>query len=335
MDDQALAAELDERQRGQARERRLRRLAGHQRLQQRERDAPQHRRGVERLAGRRVEPVEVQPGELLHDRRQDRVLRRVRARLQRGGGELERQRMPAGEAVDPGRLLLVEPRAAQHLVRVRRRERAERHGAQQRAERGPPGGARRVAGGEHDAHMRGQRGQQLAAQPAVDQAQPLRGVDDEHRGRRARGREEAAGRRAAVGKIPACGGVQRGLEAGRRRLDRATVDSDHGRAARGRLPAERPQQRGLAGPGDAVHDRRERAVVLEHAQQRGQLRLAPDEGGAALREERSQRARHGQGAAIGSGSGAATSVATTGLTASVGSISASAWRCSTSGSLAS
>ena len=313
VDHQALAPELDERQRRQARERHRRRVAGHERTQQRERHAAQHARRVERLASSAVEPVEVERRELLDDGRQDRVLGRVRPRADGRGGQLQRQRVPAREAVDPRRLFLVEPGAAQHLGRVCRRERAERHGAQQLAEGGAPDGAGGVAGREHDARVRRQRGQEVLAQPAVEQPQALGGVDDEHR--RGARREPVADRAG---------------EALRGRLDRAAVDGDDRRAALGRLGPEGAQQRGFARPGDAVHDGGQRPVVLEQAEQGGELGLAADDGRAALGEQRSERARHGQ-AASGSGSGACTIVATTRLIASVGSISASAWRSSASG----
>ena len=112
---------------------------------------------VERRARRRVEPVEVERGELLRDGRQDRVLGRVRALADRRRRELQRQRVAAHEAVDPLGLRLVEPGAAQHLGGVGGRERAERHRAQQLAERRAPDRARRVARGDHDARVRGQR----------------------------------------------------------------------------------------------------------------------------------------------------------------------------------
>ena len=135
--------------------------------------------------------------------------------------------MPAHEAVDPLGLRLVEPGPAQHLGRVRRRQRPERHRTQQLAERRAPHGARRVARGEDDARVLGQRGQERLAQPAIEQPQPLGGVDHED--------DRAAG-----------GGERRldgGEEALRRRLDRATVDGHDGGAALGRLRAEGPQQR--------------------------------------------------------------------------------------------
>ena len=80
-----------------------------------------------------------------------------------------------------------------------------------------------------------------------------------------------------------------------------------------------------------MHDGRERPAGLEHAEQRRELRVAAGERRAPLGQQRSERPRHGQVAAAGSGSGATMIVATTGLIASVGSIVASPWRRRASG----
>ena len=131
-----------------------------------------------------------------------------------------------------------------------------------------------------------------------------------------------------VGLQPAPDG---GEEALRRRLDLAAVDGHDVRAARGRLGAERAQQRGLARAGDAVDDHHGRRVV----EQRGELLVAADHRRAPLGEQRSEGAAHGQADADRLGSGATTVVATTGLIASVGSISASACSSRCSGLVAS
>jgi hypothetical protein len=272
MDDEALAPELDEGQRREPRERRLRRLVRQQRREQRERDAAQDGRRVERLARRRVEPVEVERRQLLHDRRQDRVLRRVRPLVERRRRELERQRMAAHEAVDPLGLRLVQPGPAEHLGRVGRLQRAERERPQQLAERRPPDGARRVAGGDHDARVLGQRGQEGQAQPPVEQAQALGVVDHQHH------------RSAGAVQIAPDGGE----EALRRRLDLAAVDGDDRHAARGRLAAQRAEERGLARAGDAVDDDDGRRVV----EQGGELVVAADDARTPLGQQRSQGPPH-------------------------------------------
>ena len=303
MDDQALAPQFDEWQRLQPCEC-VPRVIREQRRQQRERDTAQDRRRVQDRARRRVEPVEVERREFLHDGRQDRVLRGVRALAQRRRRQLQRERMPAHEAVDPLGLGLVEPGPAEHFGRVGERQRPERHGKQQLAERRPPDGAGRVARGQDHAGMSGQRRQERLTQPPVQQPQALGGVDHENVGVVARG----------------------GPESLRRRLDRPAVDGHHARAARHRLRPEGPQERGLARAGDAVHDGHERPVVVEELAQRGELLVAADERAAPLGEQRAER----HATWTGSGSGAATTVDFTSLIPSSGSISASAWRASIS-----
>ena len=168
--------------------------------------------------------------------------------------------------------------------------------------------------------MLGQGRQERQAQPAVEQAQALGGVDHEHD--------------RAVGGLEA--GLDGGAEALRRRLDRAAVDGHDDGAARRRLGAEGAQQRGLARAGDAVDDGHERPVVVEQREQRIQLALAADQRGAPLGQQRSEGPAHRvrrRGRARGPAR--ATIVAATGLIASTGSCSASACRSSSSGLLAS
>jgi hypothetical protein len=134
----------------------------------------------------------------------------------------------------------------------------------------------------------GKRREEGLAQPAVEQAQVLRGVD----------RNDDA----AVAEI----GRDGGEEARGRRLDRAAVDRDDRHVTRRRLGPERAQQRRLPGARDAVDDRDDRAVVVEESAQGSQLRVPPDDRRAALGQQRSEGACHrGQ-----SGSGAATIVET-------------------------
>ena len=313
MDDEPLAAELDERQRAQPLEG-IRRRRQHA-AEQGQRHSAQDAGGVERCARLGVEPVEVQRGKLLHDGRKHRVLGRVRPLAESRGGELQGQRVTANEAVDPLGLCLVEPRAEQHLGGVGRRQRAERDGAQQLPERGAPDGARCVARTDHDTCVRRQRREEGLAEPAVEQTQVLRGVDAHHR--------------AAVAELRRDGGE----EARGRRLDRSPVDRDHHSAALRSLSPERAQQRRLPRARDAVGHRHDRSVVVQQPAQGSELGVAADHGRPALGQQRSERT-HRQ-ARTGSGSGAATIVETTGLIASVGSFIASAWRSSASGSLAS
>ena len=191
VDDEPLAAELDEGQRREAGEGVLRRYIGQQRRQQREGDAAQDAGRVQRFARRGVEAVEVERGELLHDGRQHGVRGCVRALAHGRRRELQRERVAVDEAVDPRRLRARRgPRGAAPRRRRARRQRADGHDAQELAEGRAPRGAGRVARGHDDARVGGQRRQQLQAQPRVDEPQALGGVDRQHGGagqRRERG----------------------------------------------------------------------------------------------------------------------------------------------------
>ena len=227
----------------------------------------------------RVEPVEVERGELLHDGRQDRVLGRVRALADRRGRELQRQRVAAHEAVDPLGLRLVEPGAAQHLGGVGGRQRAERHRAQQLAERRAPDGAGRVARGEDDARVRGQRGQEASVRSQPSSSRRRSAVSTTSTTTRRVGgprlRPTAARKPCGVGSTA--------------RPSTATTR----RAALGRLGAERPQQRRLARAGDAVDDGHERPVVVEQREQRASSASRPTSVARALGQQRSERPAHG------------------------------------------
>ena len=187
--------------------------------------------------------------------RQDRVLGRVGALAHGRRRELQRQRVAVDEAVDPRGLLVVEARAAQHLGGVARAP-AGRRGtdAQQLAERRAPRGARRVARRHDDARVPGQRGQQLQAQPPVDEPQALGGVDRHHHG--ARQRRERGGE-TLERCVDAAG--EGGEEARGRGLDLAAVDGDERRAALDGLDAEGPQRASTC-PSPPCRGRRRRAA---------------------------------------------------------------------------
>ena len=128
MDEQALGAELDERQRAQAGEQVGGVLVGEHRLQQRQRGAAHDGRGVECAPGDRLEPVDVQAGELLDHRPDDGVLGRERRAFgERSGGELQRQRVAVREGRDPGGGATVRLRCAR-AARARPRPRGCRAG---------------------------------------------------------------------------------------------------------------------------------------------------------------------------------------------------------------
>ena len=286
VDDEAFPPELDERQRAQPREGLLRRLVGQQRGEQRERHAAQHRGGVQRAARRGLQPVEVQRGELLQHGGRHGAGGRAGPLADRRRAELQRQRMAAREAVDPRGLGVVEARPVQDLPGGVGLQRPGGDREHQRAERAAPRGAGCVAGGQHDTRVLRQRGEEVPAQPVVDEAQALGGVEhDDHRGLVGEGGHSPGGRRAG-------GAPQRGEDALRRRLDVAAVEREHRRAAPGGLGGQRAHERRLARPGDAVHDGQQRAVVVEQGQQPRQLGLAADHRRPTLGQERSERARH-------------------------------------------
>ena len=177
-------------------------LAGQQRAEQRQRDAAQHRGRVEHLARRGSSPSRYSAasscttvGSTASSGASGRSRTADAASCSDSG-------CPRTKRLTHSACVLVEPGAAQHLGRVGGRQRPERHGAQQLAERRPPDGARRVARGDHDARVRGQRRQERLAQPAVEQPQPLGGVDHEHdRAVGARARPTAARKPCGVGSI--------------------------------------------------------------------------------------------------------------------------------------
>ena len=94
VEEQAVVAELDERQAQQAVEGVLRRGVGQHRGQERHRRPADHGRRVERLPGHRVEPVEVQLRELRDDRLDgDGLDVHVRSVLEGGRRESQRERV--------------------------------------------------------------------------------------------------------------------------------------------------------------------------------------------------------------------------------------------------
>ena len=81
MNHQALGAKLDKRERAQHAEQLGRVVVRQHRLQQGERRTADDGGGVERAAGHPIEPIDVQPGQLLDHRPQHSVLRRQRGPL--------------------------------------------------------------------------------------------------------------------------------------------------------------------------------------------------------------------------------------------------------------
>ena len=293
MHDQAVVSQLDERKCAQALEGVLRRALGQHRREQRERDPANDRGGVERLARRRLEDVEVELGQLVEYRPQCDVLERGGgARTDGGGRELEREWVSAGEPVHALRVRRIEPLPLQEVLGLALGEIPERQAQYERApaRRRVPDRDGGLAACQDEARVVAQRGSEEPADPAVEQAQDLVGVDDQHDAlaepRQALGRLLGARRRASDG---ASEGIQ---ESRLGRLDRAAVDLHHRRARVARLAGERLQQRRLADAGDAVHEDDEAAALLERPEQGGLLRGPADDLGRPFLDELANRPAH-------------------------------------------
>jgi hypothetical protein len=117
VDDEPVLPELDEGESSEAFEDILRRAIGQHRLEERERDSPDHRSGVERLPGRAVQAVEIEAGELVEDRLQRHVVElEVGAIPHSGSRELERERVPARQPVHAVGVGAVEAGSRQELA---------------------------------------------------------------------------------------------------------------------------------------------------------------------------------------------------------------------------
>ena len=248
--------------------------------------------GVERASRRVVEPAEVEAGELVDQRGNDRLVERQPGpRGQRGGGETQRERVAVGEPIHARQVGLGHAAASQQLLGLIAREAGQGNDGQQVAEGEGPSRGRLVTPGEHDADVVGEGGHEALAQPVVEQPQPLERVDDEH--------DALGDAREALGHVAErCHAVvvergrERGEEAAFGGLDRACVELEHGRAPGARAAGEGPHQRGLPDARDAVHHGDERAAVVEQRQERGELLVAADEGAGPLVEDLLQRLGH-------------------------------------------
>ncbi len=173
VDEQPVVPELDERQRPQSLERVLRGTLGQHRVEQRERDAANDRRGIQRFAQWRVEHLEVELGQLIEHGLQCDVLELCFwPRAHCGRRELERQRVPARQPVDPLRVGGLEARSRQELLGLALGEIPERHAEHERApaRRGVPDRHRRLPPCDHETRVVAQRGCEAPADPAVEQA---------------------------------------------------------------------------------------------------------------------------------------------------------------------
>ena len=149
--------------------------------------------------------------------------------------------------------------------------------------RAPPGCDGRLAACHDEARVVAQSRCEDPADPAVEQAQDLVGVQDQH--------DALAKPRQSLGRLlGTCRGAPDGRseglqEAALGRLDRAAIDAHDRRTEIPRLAGERLEQRGLAHAGDAVHEDHELAALLEHPEQGGLLRGAADDLRRSLLDE--------------------------------------------------
>ena len=253
VEEQAVVAQLHEREAQQAVERVLRRGVGEHRRQQRHGRPANHGRRVQRLPGHRIEPVEVELRELGDDRLDgDGLDVHVGAVLQRRGREPQRERVPPSEAVDPFGVGGVDPRLAQQGLGLGARQPAEWEVPEQRAERALPAGHRRLAAGQDHPDAVAQRRDERPLQPRVEQAEDLVGVEHEHD---ALTEAVEPGRRLGrAGRGDARRVRQRRQEPPLRWLDRPAVEVEHRRATVAGLVRERLDERRLAHAREAVDE---------------------------------------------------------------------------------
>ena len=124
-------------------------------------------------------------------------LRAARIGAHRGRREHQRQRVAVGELARPAGLALVEAAQAQEFGRFALGQHLQRELGHEPcpACRRLPGHRRSISSGEHGERGGGQRGQEPRAQPGVEQAEHLVGVDHDDRP----GRREGADERRRVG----------------------------------------------------------------------------------------------------------------------------------------
>ena len=207
---------------------------------------PNDGRGVQRLPGHRIEPVEVQLRELRDDRLDgDGLDVHVRAVLEGGRREPQRERVAPGEAVDPLGVGGVDARLAQERLGVGARQPARAGGPEQRgrtcspsrssaarARTGRPGRSRSATGRTPAAARRRTGGTPRRCRATSTTRSPRL--------------LEPGAASAGLGEVGAGRVRERRQEPPLRRLDRAAVEAEHRRAAVPRLVRERLDERRLA-----------------------------------------------------------------------------------------
>ena len=212
--------------------------------------------------------------------------REARVTGQRFRGDDDGERMPAGERPDPHGVVATDGAGGEETIAVLVGQRTDQQFGQQGA---PPGGRtpRHVGtstAGQHRGDGRGQRRDELVADPAVEQVQPLEAVDHQ---------DLCLG----VGQLPGgdCSGLwcgsakgcaQRCQRSRHRRLRPVPVDR-HGLH---RQEGERPvDQRGLADPARTVHEHDRWSVRLEQRAQAPTFGRAADHRGGGRRGQCGRR----------------------------------------------
>ena len=299
--DQAVRAELHERQRAQHVVGVVRGDVRQQGAEERHGRPAQRAGGVEHGPGRLAEAGQVDPGEFGDDGGDRRVGdREVGAGAPGGGGEPQRQRVAVGEADDPGGVGVAESFAAQQRAGVGGGQVRQRHRGQQVPEIPDPGGDGRLAAGQRQPGVVAQARHEFLPQPGVQQPELFVGIENQDHPV-AEGAERGGGLgdgRHRPGPAGWSGpqrpdrAAERGEETALGRLDAAAVQADDGGAARSRVLGERGQQRGFPDPGDAVHGHDQRAVTLGQFEEHRPLRLPADHGGGPGGQQCSQGPAH-------------------------------------------
>ena len=211
VEDQPLGGRRGERQPGDLVEPVAHRVGCEQGAQDRLVDAADHRCRLHRLDRPRHQPGEERLGQLRHELGRRAVAQLQPARRPGRSGEGQRERVPAGEGVDARGLLLREPARAQQRERLRLVEALQLQAPHQvlPARVRDPAGPRGLAPGDEQQEAVGQVRQEVLAQPCVEQAEGLVGVDADDRARRG-GRQAPRDRRhRRIGVLQAEGGAER------------------------------------------------------------------------------------------------------------------------------
>ena len=209
-------------------------------------DAADHRCRLHRLDRAGHQPGEERLGQLRHELGRRAVAQLQPARRPGRSGEGQREGVPAGEGVDARGLLLREPARAQQRERLRLVEALQLQAPHQvlPARVRDPAGPRGLPPGDEQQEAVGQVRQEVLAQPCVEQAEGLVGVEADDRARR--GGRQAPARSSPPQDRGPPGRGRRRARAGTRAGSARSHDSRDGR------PGARPPRARSAPPGGAA-----------------------------------------------------------------------------------